>query len=72
MTRGNVKILNQKLAFQSNASSKVGSLDNAKHVAKGGNVKILNEKLDFKSKASSKVGSTELLHHQPGGGNMID
>lgn len=39
---GRVKIASQKLEW--NVKSKVGSLDNVKHVPKGGNVKIFDEK----------------------------
>ena len=62
------QIENRKLQW--NASSKIGSLENAHHKPKGGDKKIETVKLDFKDKAKPKIGSKDNIKHQPGGGDV--
>lgn len=52
-----LQIESHKLDFNVKATSKVGSMDNIKHVPAGGDIKIYNEKVDFKDRASSRIGS---------------
>lgn len=49
---GNVKVVTQKLEWK--VKSKVGSLDNVKHVPGGGNVKIFDEKYTSSSVCSGE------------------
>ncbi|KAK3105678.1 hypothetical protein FSP39_003121 [Pinctada imbricata] len=51
-----------------NVSSRIGSLDNARHTPGGGKVNIVTKKTDY-SKVSSRVGSTANMDHRPGGGD---
>lgn len=53
-----------------NASSKIGSLQNATYKPGGGDKKIETKKLDFKEKAKPKVSSTVNITHKPGGGDV--
>lgn len=52
-----------------NCKSKIGSLQNIKHIPAGGSVTIQNNKLDWKAK--SKVGSLDNREHKPGGGKLV-
>jgi hypothetical protein len=60
-----VKILHKPLKIE--AKSKIGSWDNANHVAGGGQNKILNNPV--KIEAKSKVGSFSNTGHIAGGGD---
>ncbi|CAH8582187.1 unnamed protein product [Heterobilharzia americana] len=50
-------------------SSKVGSLQNAKHKPGGGNVQIFNEKVTINT-VRGKCNSMANVKHKPGGGNV--
>lgn len=63
---GNIKVESRRLAW--NATSKVGSLNNAKHKAGGGEKKIFDQRMKVEGK--SKVGSTDNMKHKAGGGNV--
>lgn len=59
-----MKVITQKLEW--NVKSKIGSLDNVKHVAGGGNVKIFDEKYATNngSYASSIKSGNSTPYHQ--------
>lgn len=58
---GSVKVVTQKLEW--NVKSKVGSLDNVKHVPGGGSVKIFDEK--YSSSTMSQNSSARSGHTTP-------
>lgn len=70
---GNVRVVTQKLEW--NVKSKIGSLDNVKHVAGGGNVKIFDEKYTSNNgsqKSGCSTPSTTPRTPQPQQQQQID
>ncbi|MBN3312887.1 TAU protein, partial [Atractosteus spatula] len=52
-----------------NVRSKIGSIDNIKHMPGGGKVQIINKKMDLTS-VQSRCGSKDNIKHIPGGGTV--
>merc|ERR1711881_308214 len=50
-------------------TSRIGSLQNAKHKPGGGNVQIPERKLNFKTTSKPRIGSLENSNHIPSGGD---
>lgn len=74
---GNVRVITQKLDW--NVRSKIGSLDNVKHVPGGGNVKIFDEKYsnsirsgETTPSATSSTTTTPQINNNNNNNNPID